>query len=208
VFDGTAKAGSRWAVYWLDDSVASTANAVSFTTSITGATATVTLTKSADVATWTTLINGLAYVNTSDAPTNGNRVITLTSLKDAGGTSNGGADTKTLNLTSTVAVLGTDSTPVLSVNTGASVQDGGLVNISVSTLSATDADSAAEALVYTVGTTTTKGTLFLDKNANNDVDSGETLDYSAEFTQADVAAGKLKYFHTGSTGLLFALKDA
>ncbi|SFM70128.1 protein of unknown function, partial [Nitrosomonas nitrosa] len=69
-------------------------------------TATVTLTKAgmstADVQ---TLIDGLAYSNTSSSPSSANRVVTITSMQDNGGTTNGGVDTATLSISSTVAVV-------------------------------------------------------------------------------------------------------
>ncbi|PTR00644.1 uncharacterized protein DUF4347 [Nitrosomonas nitrosa] len=69
-------------------------------------TATVTLTKAgmstADVQ---TLIDGLAYSNTSSSPSSANRVVTITSMQDNGGTTNGGVDTATLSISSTVTVV-------------------------------------------------------------------------------------------------------
>jgi VCBS repeat-containing protein len=184
-----------------------------YAVTVAGSTATVTLTKTASASAWATLINGIAYQNTSNAPTNGNRVVTLTSLKDAGGTTNSGTDIKALNLSSTVTVQGIDTAPVVTSN-GASVQNGGLLTITTASpvmLTATDVDSASDTLVYTLTAAATQGTLFLDKNGNSDVDEGETLVASAEFTQTDLDNGALKYFHTGNIGadaFSFRVKDA
>lgn len=182
-----------------------------YAVTVAGSTATVTLTKTDSASAWATLINEMAYQNTSIAPTNGNRMVTLTSLKDSGGTSNGGADTKALNLASTVTVQGVDTAPVVTSN-GATVQSGGLLTITTDMLTATDADTLnPDALVYTLTSSSAQGILFLDKNGNSDVDEGEALVASGEFTQTDLNNGTVKYFHTGNVGadaFSFRVKDA
>ena len=53
-----------------------------------------------------TLVNGITYQDTNvDNPSAGNRVFTLTQVKDSGGTANGGVDTTTLSIASTVTVV-------------------------------------------------------------------------------------------------------
>ena len=65
-------------------------------------------------------LGGLKYLNTNiDNPTPGNRVFTLMQIKDNGGTANGGNDTATLNISSTVNVSAVNDSPVtLSASTG------------------------------------------------------------------------------------------
>lgn len=61
-----------------------------------------------------TLVDGLGYRNTSDNPTTGaSRVVTITELRDDGGTANGGNDTASLNLNSTVSLTAVNDPPVI-----------------------------------------------------------------------------------------------
>lgn len=102
-------------------------NAMAYAVSVSGNTATVTLTKSAgvSVANVGTLVNGLAYSNTDSTPTLGNRVVTITSLKDSGGTANGGVDTTSLNLSSTISVIVDTTPPTTTVEITGISQDNG-----------------------------------------------------------------------------------
>nr|WP_283815768.1 VWA domain-containing protein [Bradyrhizobium lablabi] len=88
-------------------------NAMGYTVTIVGDTATVVLTKAAGVSTSAinTLVNGISYQNTNiNDPTDGNRVFTLTEIKDSGG----GDDTGSLSIASTVNVNPTNDVPVVS----------------------------------------------------------------------------------------------
>jgi hypothetical protein len=92
-----------------------TGNGFTYLVSVLAGTATVTLTKAAGVppAVFNAVINGITYQNTNtDTPTAGDRVFTLTQIVDNGGTANGGINTTTLSLASTVHVVATDDTPV------------------------------------------------------------------------------------------------
>ncbi len=86
---------------------------------------TVTLTKTGGggftAANAQTLLTGMTYQNTDvNDPTTGNRVFTVTSVSDSGGTSNGGVDTATgLGQVSTVAVTPRNDAPTLT-GTGSS----------------------------------------------------------------------------------------
>ncbi|MCT7655923.1 hypothetical protein MBH78_17530 [Oceanimonas sp. NS1] len=78
-----------------------------------GTTATVSLTGGTpSTATVQTLIDNMSYQNNSDAPDTSNRVVTLTSLQDSGGVANGGDDTASLAVASTVTVVGVNDAPV------------------------------------------------------------------------------------------------
>ncbi len=75
--------------------------------SVAGGVATVTLTKARPASPPRggehLSINGISYQDTNtDDPTAGNRVFTLTQIKDNGGTTGGGIDTTTLSIASTV----------------------------------------------------------------------------------------------------------
>ncbi len=82
-------------------------NSLQVSVALVEATATVTITDpspSLNASELQTLVSDLAYYNTSTTPTGGPRVVTITQLKDDGGTDNSGADTATLTLASTVTV--------------------------------------------------------------------------------------------------------
>ena len=93
-----------------------TTNSMAYTSTISGGTATVVLTSAGGVsaANMNTLVNGITYQDTNiDNPTAGNRVFTLTQVKDSGGTANGGVDTTTLSVASTVTVVPVNDAPTL-----------------------------------------------------------------------------------------------
>ncbi|WCL54134.1 DUF4347 domain-containing protein [Gimibacter soli] len=88
-------------------------NSLSYSVSVTGGTATVTLSGGTmSEAAVTTLVDGLGYQNTSDDPTTGSsRVVTITSMADSGGTANGGDDTASLAISSTVSLTPVNDAP-------------------------------------------------------------------------------------------------
>ncbi|EJE50562.1 hypothetical protein PMI14_04778, partial [Acidovorax sp. CF316] len=92
-------------------------NSFTYSVSVAAGTATVTLTKVAGISTAAAqiLVDGVSYQNTSEVPTTAtNRVITLTSIQDNGGTSNGGVDTTSLAIAATVTVVAVNDAPTLS----------------------------------------------------------------------------------------------
>ncbi|WP_129139169.1 DUF4347 domain-containing protein [Modicisalibacter coralii] len=97
------------------NSVTTAANSLTVTVSVSGATATVGFTgASLTNAQMQTLIDAMGYRNTSDNPTMaGNRVVTITGIQDDGGVANGGADSATPNLVSTVSLTGVNDAPVI-----------------------------------------------------------------------------------------------
>ena len=97
-------------------SVVTTNNGTVVTVSVTSGTASVTLTSSAglDAATAQTILNTMAYRNDSDSPNTANRVVTLSSVTDNGGSANGGVPTAAIGIFSTVAVVGVNDAPILS----------------------------------------------------------------------------------------------
>ncbi len=122
-------------------------NAMTVTVSLVGGTATVTLSKAGGIsgANAQTLVDGITYRNASDTPsTAANRVVTLTSISDSGGTANGGADTTSLSLAATVTVVATDDPSTVSTSGGttAFTEGSGAVAID-SGLTLSDPDSAS-----------------------------------------------------------------
>lgn len=116
-------------------------NGMGYSVTYASGTATVVLSKAGGVSgtTMQGIVNGLQYQNTNvDNPTAGNRVFTLTQIKDNGGTVNGGQDTTTLNLVSTVSVVATNDAPVFT-------SDGGGASASVSVAETLTAVTTASA---------------------------------------------------------------
>ncbi|HRK38437.1 MAG TPA: Ig-like domain-containing protein, partial [Burkholderiaceae bacterium] len=128
-------------------------NGMTYSVSMASGTATVTVTKAAGISetAMVTLVEGMTYSNTSQAPsTASTRVVTLTSVQDNGGTANGGLDTATPGGTQPVAVT------VTAVNDAPTN-----ISLSATTIAQTDGVNAV------VGTLTTA-----------DVDTGDTHTYS------------------------------
>ncbi len=94
-------------------------NGYSYSVSLTGTMATVTLTTTgATTANIANLGGSLSYQNSSETPSTLNRVFTIINIKDSGGITNGGIDTSSPNLVSTVTVIAVNDVPSLSgVNT-------------------------------------------------------------------------------------------
>lgn len=90
-------------------------NGLTVTVSVTSGTANVTLSSSAglDVATAQTVLNAMAYRNDSESPNTANRVVTLSTVSDNGGSANGGIPTSAVGISSTVTVVGVNDAPVL-----------------------------------------------------------------------------------------------
>jgi len=172
-----------------------------YAVSVSNGVATVVVSKAgAANAEWASLFDGIAYRNTSNAPSGSARTITLTQVKDDGGTTNGGIDLTKLNLSSSVAIVASDSAPTLGTNAGASVANGGVVTLGAANLALADSDSSPAALKYTVTTAPVNGVLFRDLNGNGKVDASETIGKGAQFTQQDLIDGRIKFMHNGEAG--------
>ncbi|MDE1462240.1 DUF4347 domain-containing protein [Spartinivicinus poritis] len=92
-------------------------NSLSYSVSVVGTTATVSLTGGTlSTATAQTLIDNMSYQNNSNTPSTSNRVVTLTSIQDSGGTANGGDDTASISVASTVTMVGVNDEPTLTAN--------------------------------------------------------------------------------------------
>ncbi|WP_339672695.1 DUF4347 domain-containing protein [Dasania marina] len=100
-------------------------NGLSYSVSVSGTTATITLSGgSINAAATQNVVNGISYQNNSEAPNTSNRVVTITSFKDSGGTANSGDDEVALSISSTVIVQAVNDVPTGSVTiTGSAVED-------------------------------------------------------------------------------------
>ena len=102
-----------------------------------------------------------------------------------GGTTAFSSATDTIGVT----VSAVNDAPVLAVNNGATVLEGGSAIVSPKQLSATDVDNGASELRYTMTGLPTNGALLL---------KGVRLSLNDTFTQADIDSGILEYLHDGS----------
>lgn len=107
-----------------------TTNGLTVNVSVTAGTATVTLNGGhLSTAQMQTLIDALAYRNSSENPTEDDRVVTLTSLKDSGGTDNGGSNTRSLTLQSTVSVVAVNDDPTGTVKISGTAYTGSTLTV-------------------------------------------------------------------------------
>ncbi len=106
------------------------------------------------------LVNGITYQDTStDNPTAGSRVFTLTQVKDSGGIANGGVEATTLNIGSTVNVVPVNDAPTLTAITKAGTEDTDVTFTAADFTSAyTDPEGTALSSV-TISTLPSTGTL-------------------------------------------------
>ena len=97
------------------NSVTTIANGFDVSVSVTGSTATVTITAATDYppAQAQALVDGLQYENTSDDPQGASRTVTISLIEDSGGTANGGDDDETPNISSVVSITPVNDPPAL-----------------------------------------------------------------------------------------------
>lgn len=107
-----------------DNTVVTAYNGLTVNVSLVGTVATVTITKTGGMSlvVLASLIDDSSfYRNTSDNPTTSNRVVTIISLSDSGGTADGGHDTTDLDIESTVTIIAVNDEPVITNLDGDSV---------------------------------------------------------------------------------------
>ncbi len=131
-------------------------NGISYSINLSGGTATITLSSAAGLsaAATQTVVDGMSYRNSSDAPSTATRVITLTSITDSGGTANGGVDTTATSIATWVSVVAVNDAPIVTSSGGASTfteGGGGAVIDSGLTLSDPDNSTLPSATVSISG---------------------------------------------------------
>ena len=176
-------------------------NGMSFSVAVAAGTATVTLTKAAGISSsaMQTLVNGIAYQDTNvNDPTSGTRTVTLTEIKDNGGTANGGHDTTTLSIASSVTVAPVNDAPTLSAtvlnptfNEGA----GGAQGVAKAVFSSAAANTVEAGQTHTQFKLTVSG---LVDTANEKL----TVD-GTQFSLTDLTNGT-----TATNGMTFAVSVA
>lgn len=129
-------------------------NSLNYNVSKSGSTATVTFSGgTVSAANINTLINGITYENNSGTATVTSRVVSITSISDNGGTSNGGVDTKSLTgITSTIAI---NNAPVITEGNSIARTIDEDMSLSL-TLNATDANN--DTLTWSITSQGSKGT--------------------------------------------------
>jgi VCBS repeat-containing protein len=88
-----------------------------------GSTATITITGSQTAAQASTLLNDLTYRHNSETLPSGTRDVTLNSIRDSGGTANGGVDLLAVNLTAAVTLTAVNDAPILAAGGAAPTFD-------------------------------------------------------------------------------------
>ena len=137
------------------NSLTTATNGMDASVSVTGSTATIIISKLSGIssAAMQTLVDGMNYRNTSNTPNTSNRVVTLTSLKDDGGTANLGDDTAALSVTSTVTVVAANDDPAISgLPTDISVTEDLASDVDLSSATLSDADAGSNSITLTIAT--------------------------------------------------------
>ena len=126
--------------------------------SVSGTTATVVISKFGGFSALAaeTLIDGLAYNNTSENPQGAVRLVNLTSLKDDGGTTGGGVDTVGIGISSlvTISAINDDPTNTGSLPTDVTVTEDVISSVDLSTVTISDVDAGNNLITVTLTTST------------------------------------------------------
>ena len=148
-------------------------------------------------------LRAVKYMNTSQNPSVGSREVAVT-VEDINNT---GVGAKTA-----VTVIPVNDAPVRGGDLAGALDEGAVYVFSTADLNSTDVDNDAGTLKYVLTSAPAQGTLFRDNNNNGVVDAGEAIATVADstsvaainaiatsgyFTQAEVAAGTIKYAHNG-----------
>ncbi|WP_372024112.1 cadherin-like domain-containing protein [Tistrella mobilis] len=159
---------------------------------------TLTLSGTASVADYQTVLQGAAFLYTGASTTmpGGDRVVSIVATDDSG-------DTDTQTSVAFERTIEVNAAPKVDTNTGTTVDEGGSTTITSVMLSSSDSEDTDPAdVTYTLTTAPASGTLKLD---------GTTLEVGDTFTQKDIDDGLVTYDHDGSEGASggfgFSVKD-
>ncbi|MFC4259161.1 Ig-like domain-containing protein [Marinobacter lacisalsi] len=169
-------------------------NGLSYAVSVVGNTATVSLSGGAlSIAAAQTLVDNISYQNNSDTPDTANRTVTLTSLQDSGGDSNGGDDIVSVAIQSTLAVEAVNDEPTLTAaGSNPTYTEGGAAAslFSGSSVSTVEAGQTLNALTLTVTNVNddtdeilnADGTAIVLTNGNSGTTASNSLSYIVSVT--------------------------
>lgn len=172
--------------------------------SVSGTTATVTMTHAGlSAAQAQTMLNNVSYRNDSPGPSGSPRVVTIETVRDNGGVSDGGVDTRVVGVSSTVNVAGVNDAPTLSggpyVMTGVNedtTTSGYLVSSVLGGVTYADVDPGALTGIA-VTATTGRGTWQYSIDGSNWTDFGTVSSSSALLLSATT---QVRYIPDGVSG--------
>ncbi|MET3898966.1 T1SS-143 domain-containing protein [Devosia sp. UYZn731] len=137
-----------------------------------------TITGSASVATYQTILQGLSYINNSDIPTaTGHSVEVIV---------NDGTDSSTAQIVD-IKVIPLNDAPTLAGSLSSTVVEGGVITLTTAALGFTDPDNTAADIVFRVSA----------------LNGGEIRNNGAlatSFTATELASGFITFVHNGSEG--------
>ncbi len=136
-------------VYLTHGTTVTTANGLNVSVSTSGNLATVTISKSGgfSASDAQTVVDGLTYQNTAEDPSAGAGSITLTSIQDSGGTSNGGVDTTTLSVVTLLTIEAVNDTPAITAPPSLNVTED--VTSAITGISFSDVDAGSSSVTAT-----------------------------------------------------------
>ncbi|WP_193907415.1 autotransporter-associated beta strand repeat-containing protein [Cellvibrio polysaccharolyticus] len=192
---------------------------VDISVAVTGSTATLTLVRTAGLSSAQTLVDGMTYANRSINPTVANRVITITSLQDDGGTANGGVDTAILNASATVTISAVNSVPVVTttsgvtaftegnnvvstpvvIDAGITVSDDDNATLASATVSITANFQAAEDVLAFTNDSSTMGNISASYDAATGVLTLTSSDVTATLAEWEIALAAVTYTNSSET---------
>lgn len=191
------------------NSVSTATNSLTVSVSVSGSTATVSFSGATlTAAQMQTLVDGMAYRNTSDNPTTGsNRVVTITGITDNGGTANSGSNSAALSLASTVSLTAVNDAPVIAnlggdtvgLGTGSSGNIDNGTNVTVTNADSTDYNGGSLTITDNGANNTANGNFAVD---GTNVTSGGDATIAAGETIAvgGVSIGTVHGTNTGQAG--------
>jgi hypothetical protein len=188
-------------------------NAIDYSVSVTGSTATITLTVAGGLssASAQSVVDGMGYRNASETPTTASRVVTLTSITDNGGTSNGGVDSTAVSIAATIAVTSVNDAPVITAPGSIGVTED--VASALTGISFADVDAASGTVTATLSVGS--GSLAATSGGNVTVAGSGTASLTLTGSIADInaflAASSLSFTTagnaTGDVTLTVAIDD-
>lgn len=98
-------------------------------------------------------------------------------------------------ITANLTIVSVNDSPELTINTGLVVVEGKTIQITNTMLAGTDSDDSADQLTYVLNGLPAAGSLYIDRNNNQVLDTDEQLGLGQQFTQADIDASKIYYKH-------------
>ncbi|MFL2493822.1 MAG: beta strand repeat-containing protein, partial [Candidatus Thalassarchaeum sp.] len=140
-------------------------NSMTCAVTVSSGTATVTLTHSGlTSAAIQTIVDAMTYENNDQSPTTGSRVVTITAIGDDGGTANGGDNSKSVTLASTVTVASLNDAPTASgsatlaaINEDATASGATVSSLFTSNFADTDGDAIGGVCLTSYTEATSKG---------------------------------------------------